>query len=313
MPKPIKIFNQKSKFLDSREIILKRRVSRSERKLLSIIIERFIDSLEHSNGVITDNGKNITLTQSIEQIFKEFDKNINSVIIRGYINDIVKGQALNSRYFATFLDGKDKFQSIKNKVQTTIRRRLGINKNGSLRVGGYLYSFLKDNRIKTQVLQLATKAITGQSTISQTRKELERLIVGDGKISGQLSNQYRVFINDTYQQIDNLESNLYAEELGLQSAFYAGGKIKTTRKFCCQRNGLIFTVDEIKKWKSLKFKGKSKNYNPITDQGGYNCRHRFRYVINAVALKMRPDLMENKQGKLISINEKESYKLNKCA
>lgn len=310
---PLEIFNTKSNFLDARELILKRKVSTAEMKLLSIIIDRFIDQLEKSGGIIINNGRNITLTQALELIFKEFEKNINSTIIKGYIDDIVKGQALNSRYFGTFVDDSKRFDIIRKIVQTTIGRRLGIAKNGTLKVGGYLYNFLKDNRIKNEVLELVTRAITSESSVSTVKSELKVLIAGDDKIDGQLSNQYRTFINDTYQQVDNLESNLYAEELGLQAAFYSGGKIKTTRNFCCQRNGLVFTIDEIKSWKNLTFQGKNKDYNPITDQGGYNCRHRYRYIINAIALKKRPDLKESKSGRLIPIKGKSNQKLNKCA
>lgn len=310
---PLEIFNKKDKFLDLREGILNRKVSTAEKKLLNIIIQQFIDELEKSGGKIINNGKNITLTQALEKIFNEFDKTLNATIIEGYVDDIVKGQALNSRYFGTFVDDPKKFDKIRKKVQITVSRRLGINPDGSLKKGGYLDSFLNDSRIKNETQTLVTRAITGEASISETKASLRVLIAGDDNIKGQLSNQYATFINDTYQQIDNLESSLYAEAIGLQAAFYAGGTINTTRKFCCQRNALIYTVDEIKSWKNLKFQGKNKNYNPLTDQGGYNCRHRYRYVINAIALRKRPDLRETKNGKLVSINGRKNPKYNQCA
>ena len=115
------------------------------------------------------------------------------------------------------------------------------------------------------------------------KNDIRTFVVGNNDRLGGLQSQYNTFIYDTFQQIDRLESGIYAKEIGMEAFIYSGGKISTTRKFCCQRNGKIWTVDEAKKWRNLNFQGKNKNYNPLVDLGGYNCRHSTQYISNVIA------------------------------
>ena len=299
MATPSQIFNEKSKFLDKREALLKRKVTTAERKLLNVIIDKFVDKLDVSGGVIQNNDKNIKITQGIQKIFEEFDKQVNAKLIEEYGDDILKGQALNETYFSTFDIDKKKFGNIKNDVRSTTNRRLGISSTGKVVKGGFLDNFIGDSTVKTQVQQLATEVITGESSRKDALNRLKRIVVGDAEVSGQLQNQYRTFIYDTYAEVDALESDLYANAIGLESAFYLGGTIKTTRRFCCQRNGNLYTVKEINAWNSLTWKGKKPGVPTLIQRGGYNCRHRLRYISNKVAVTERRDLTLSSTGKLI--------------
>jgi hypothetical protein len=299
MPTPQEIFDKKDKFLENREDVLDRKVIAAQKKLLDVIVDEFLDQLETSGGVIQNNGKNISATQAIEKIFADFDKTLNKDLVDGYIKDIQAGQALNTQYFSTFEEDPKQFATTSNRVQTTVRNRLGITKDNTIKRNGYLGNFLRNNPGRQEVLEIATKAITGEQSKAEARKQLATSVTGDGTVSGSLAGHYRTFINDTYQQIDNLESKEYATALGMKAAYYLGGTINTTRKFCRQRNGNLYTDEEIASWENLKWQGKNKNYDPFTDMGGYNCRHRFRYISNKQAARNRPDLELTEDGKLV--------------
>ena len=299
MPTAQEIFDKKDKFLASREATLNRKVAAAEKKLLDVVVEKFIDQLETSGGFITNNGKNISLTQALEQVFNEFDATLNKDLVGGYIKDIAAGQLLNKQYFQVFEEDPKKFANASGSAQKTVRARLGITKDGGIKAKGYLDNFIKSNPVKQEVLEIATKAITGQQSKAAARKQLQTSIAGDENVGGKLGGHYRTFINDTYQQIDNLEASLYADAIGMQAAYYLGGTINTSRKFCRQRNGNLYTTEEIESWQDLKWQGKNKNYNPLTDMGGYNCRHRYRYISNKQAARNREDLELTEDGKLV--------------
>jgi len=312
MATPNELHKEKINFLEDRESILKRKVTGAEKKLLDSIIEKFIDELEVSDGQIVSNGKNITLTQALEDIFENFDKTINRSLINTYIEDIGSAKVLNSKYFRTFEKDKFKFDKIKSSVDEQVNRRLGIKKDGSFKKAGFLDNFIKDTRLKNEFTELVTKGISGGVGFRELKSQVKEFVVGNPQRLGGLQANYGTFIYDTYQQIDRLSSGIYANEIGMQSFIYQGGKIADTRKFCCQREGELWTVEEAKKWRTLKFQGKSKNYNPLVDLGGYNCRHSTQYISNILAVGRRKDLELDKDGNLVPKKDASKQKLNKC-
>ncbi len=306
------IQKRKVDFLAAREGVLRRKVSAAEKKLLDLIIEKFIDELEVSNGIIVSNGKNIKLTQGLDKIFEEFNRIVQDGLINGYIKDISEVKLLNKSYFGEFETNKRILDIVSNKSSLQINRRLGISPKGVVLNGGFLNNFIKDNRLKNEFAELVTKGITGGTSFRELKADIKTFIIGNEDRLGGLQAQYRTFIYDTYQQIDRLESGIYAEELGMQSFIYSGGKIATTRNFCCQRNGKIWTVDEAKKWENLEFQGKNKDYNPLVDLGGHNCRHTTQYISNLISARRRDDLKLDDEGNLIVDKKGKKQKLNKC-
>jgi hypothetical protein len=307
-----KIHKDKLKFLERRENTLKKNVSGAQRKLLTVLVNKFMDQLQIENGKIVQNAKNIRLTLALDTIFNSFDKNINSKLIKSYADDMKGSTARNAEYFKSFEPNNKKFKKIKTGVDDLINARLGIKDNKPVK-GGFLDNFNKDSRMRNGFKELVTKGITGGVSRSDMNKQVRSFIVGTDGVGGALQKEYANFIYDTYQQVDNLAANNYAVSLNMQSFIYSGGKIKTTREFCCQRNGLIFTVKEAQKWQTLTFTGKSNPYNPLINLGGYNCRHSTQYISNITAAKRRSDLKLDKKGNLIKDATGTKQRLNQCS
>lgn len=310
MAKEDDIFKIKADWLDDREIILKRKVSTAERKLFNLIVEGFLDKVDTTDGKVDATGKNIRLTQEIDQLFEEFQRTTTANLIDGYLSDITRATKLNEKYFKLIDPGNKKFAPIRDNANRLALQRLGLTPKGNVIKDGFLDNFIKDNRIKNQVKEAVTKGITGGSSFRQLKQDVDIILTGAGETQGALQAQYRTFIYDTYQQIDRLTSSEYATQMKLKAFLYQGGKINTTRKFCCQRDGLVFTVDEAERWRNLRFDGKNKNYNPLVDLGGYNCRHHIRYLSNFKAAQMRDDLIVNDKGELIHKPGAKKQKLN---
>ena len=63
-----------------------------------------------------------------------------------------------------------------------------------------------------------------------------------------------------------------ARDAGIESFLWYGDIIGSSRPFCIVRAGKVFTIDQIKSWDKLIWKGK-KPGSTLINRGGYNCRH----------------------------------------
>lgn len=96
---------------------------------------------------------------------------------------------------------------------------------------------------------------------------------------------------DIYSQYERIGANEVRKRLGFVFAIYEGGEIETTRPFCEERNRKVFHESEIQKWIDLDWQGKNETgYNPFIDLGGYNCRHKLRWISKELAEYQRPEV-----------------------
>jgi hypothetical protein len=105
---------------------------------------------------------------------------------------------------------------------------------------------------------------------------------------GALEKHHRNFAFDLYSQIDRATSDVIRNDLGFVFAIYEGGLIETSRIFCEEHDGNIYHISEIKDFNPTE--AKPPNYNPITDLGGYGCRHHLNWISTAMAKAMGKDV-----------------------
>ena len=121
----------------------------------------------------------------------------------------------------------------------------------------------------------------------QMREDLNKTLIEKASIEKYFSR----WTHDIYVQYDRIGENQLRKKLGLTFAMYVGGEIETSREFCIERNGEVFHESEIMKWVDLEWQGKPESgYNPIIDCGGYNCRHKLRWISKELAARKRPEV-----------------------
>lgn len=217
--------------------------------------------------------------------------------------------ALNVSYFKE-LDVAG-YQALKAPLTEFLAGRLGVDATGAVVPGGYLDLLAGNTVVRQQVLTYAYSAQASGTGLEAYRVGLKQLVLGGDKpAEGLVATLYRE-AGDDFSRNDRALQTIAAKELGLQAFLYQGGLIDTSRPFCRVRNGKAFADFEIRKFgtkvdafggysdkKAGKFSGKSEPYDPFTDCGGYGCRHGLHAIPNLVALRLREDFGEDKDGKL---------------
>jgi len=315
MPKtPKGIFSDKMDLIDQSGIKLKNSYRLAERWLMARIIESVIPELEVEDGVIKNTNANQNIiTNKLNVVFAALRTGRNRDIVDDVLGTMGKITKANNSYFGIVGDlAEKKFVSASDRVSTIMKKSLGFNPDGTIRPNSFLAGISNNDEINAQIRDMAIRNIQGGNTVRQFTEELRDSIVTDKNGLGIMNRYYSETVNDRFAQYDRAEAKGFADELKMQAFIYSGGKVADTRKFCCQRNGKVFTRDESKRWSSMKWSGKNRGYVPLIDMGGYNCRHSPQWISNRVALRRRPDLELNENGKLVPKKGQRKPKLNRC-
>lgn len=272
---------RRSDLVDGLISVLENKVEQSQRHLLDLTVSQFVDKLQLTeDGRVRNTLHNKRLLANIDTIFDRFGKTAGVEIARLIAQGVQSVVNFNGEYYKMFTT-QAQLLPITATVKEFVQSWLGLTERGAVRANGYLDTLIKDTTVKNQIKDFALRSVIGQKGWMESKNELGKIV------SGRMSQYYRNFVYDTYSQVDRATGEVYAEKLGLQFAVYEGGIIKTTRKFCRERNGKVFHRTEIEKFNPPV--AKPPNYNPFTDLGGYGCRHHLNWIPDALAYIMRPD------------------------
>lgn len=264
-------------------------VKDAQKKLLSRFITEWVDDLDvdEGTGIIKNTLRNKRLLANIDKIFVQYVQTDGITIAKTLMDGITKILDFNGKYFKNFATHAE-LKPIEPQVKSLVESWLGLKGNGSLEGNGYLAKTISDPRILNDMKNLALRSVVGQQGYQATKDAVKSFINGNQETAGILERYHRNFVYDTFSQVDRATAGMYADKLGLDYAIYEGGLIKTSRKFCKERNGKVFTREEIAAFNPKE--AVPPNYNPFQDLGGFGCRHHLNWISYAVAVALRPDL-----------------------
>lgn len=175
--------------------------------------------------------------------------------------------------------------NLKDIIEGTVSRFKQYDKTvaDDLLIEGFLERYnSEDNKVLskyyTSVRNNTLKMIIEGKTLDEIKEYVESTNIG-----------YKQFAENTFARYERTASDVLRKRIGLKHAVYEGGTITTTRPFCSERDGKVFSEEEIESWNTLDWEGKSSPYNPFTDCGGYNCRHRLNWISEDLAKFLRDD------------------------
>jgi hypothetical protein len=271
-------------FIAQRENQIKSKVSLMQNKLYEDVILDFLNKIKKS-------GEDFSYTDlvQLENRIKKFGVNGHPEVLQEIIDATKSMSNLNLLYFSTLIDSPEKLNDIKIKTEKLVNRKLGLDDKGRIKPGGFLDRMITDKWVQRTILKEARKALAGGFDFQSTREKFKQIIVGGPKESGVIQKHYTTFTNDLLSSVNNNNNNIYATELGLNYARYAGGLIKTSRSLCIKNNGKIFSRKQIEALKEDPFiikmyGGNIDDYNPFELPGGYGCKHSWNWITDDYAV-----------------------------
>lgn len=295
------IWKEKLKHIEGIDDRHSKRLRRFQKKFFDVLAAILAERLSFSDeGDLTQGTRNLTISTAVNSAWKEVSIEYEDVVAQ-LINEMLRGSNLTSAYMKFQTPVSKKYKLADKKAKTLLQRLLGFTMDGkkvALVKGGLFDTIIGDNSIRNDVSRVLIKAATGGSGYKATLSEVRGLIQGaDGKL-GKFERYYQTNVYDTLNQADRIHNKVFADELKLQAFTYSGTVIGKTRTFCKHRANKVFLVSEAEEWNDLKWGGKTKNYKPLRDLGGYNCRHVARFISDAKAARKRKDLFIDEKGKL---------------
>ena len=286
--KTLKDFTKKrSELIASLMSSMDGQVKDNQKKLLEKVLEKFVDKLEKDeNGNVKNNDRNRNLLIQFDDIFKEYQKKEARDTVGLFLQSVGSIINFNQKYFSA-LDGQARTLPIIPKVKDFMKVWLGI-KGDIVEPNGYLDKLVSNDPAKIALKNQAMKIVIGQEGFEDAKKQIKTLIDGNQNTMGALEKHHRNFAFDLYSQIDRATSDVIRNDLGFVFAIYEGGLIETSRIFCEEHDGNIYHISEIKDFNPTE--AKPPNYNPITDLGGYGCRHHLNWISTAMAKAMGKDV-----------------------
>ena len=290
---------------------LEKQIQESQQGLLKKFLAGFGDLLQtDETGKVLNNAFNRNLLLSVDKVFADYGKQHNVLILAALMQGVNQLMDFNADYYGKF-EGETKLLPIRKKVVQNMRGWLGINADDTAQENGYLSTLIKSDAVKNQIKDFALKSVMGQAGWQDTKKNLEKLIAGDKDNLGALQKYHRNFSYDLLSQVDRATGKTYADDLKFEFAIYEGGLIETSREFCKKHNGNVYHISEIQKFNPQV--AKQPNYNPVTDLGGYGCRHHLNWIPTSLALMLRPDAKKfvEENYKPAPAEEKKAVEVNK--
>jgi transaldolase len=301
----LKEFTKKrTKLIGSLMSSMQSQIAENQRKVYERILDKFIDKLEKDeDGNVKNNDHNRRLLNEIDEVFKEYNKKEGRQTIELLLQSVTSIMSFNQGYFQA-LDGNARTLKIMPKVKDFMKGWLGI-KGDVVEPNGYLDKLIANDPAKIAVKNTAMKVVIGQEGFENAKKQFQTLIDGNKDTLGAFEKHQRNFAFDLYSQIDRATSDVIRNDLGFEFAVYEGGIIESSRIFCEEHDGKIYHISEIKKFNPKE--AKPPNYNPITDLGGFGCRHHLNYISTALAKAMGKDV-ENFEKQTKKTEEKTTKK-----
>lgn len=268
---------------------VEKRIGRASSELTKTMLKDFLQKLTVEQGKVIAQFNRRTLTL-FNQAFKTYQETTKTDLINSIVGDINSILNDNDSFYKKTAPG---YNLDKADIKTLLDRRLGIDDNGNLIKQGYMNGLLDDTSIRSEIQKFVFKEMFRASGFESFKKGLKIFIEGDKEKFGLFQKHYKTFSYDAYAQLNSYTSGVYANKLGMYHFIYNGGLIKTSREFCIERNGKVFSTEEAEEWKDdedLKAISDTESYNWLIDRGGYNCRHSIDFIAPEIAYVLRPDL-----------------------
>lgn len=278
------VFRDKEKFINTNLKRFESDILKLQTELWDLIAMEYIPDFNITKGGNLARN-NVNKAIALDKIFTQFDEEFQKSVLSRFANDLLKLTNFSKRQFAA--DGFKKATLDKISEQTGfINKSIGIDKKGNLIKGSYLDRLATTAEVRSKLKNYVVSQVNVKTNLKDFQKGFKDLVVGNKArgIKGELFKYHSQFSFDAFSQIGRVSDVFYGEQLGLGFFIYEGTLIKTSRCFCIKRKGMIFNIEDTRRWKNdSQLLGDPNTYNPLMELGRWRCRHQIRMISNELA------------------------------
>jgi hypothetical protein len=226
----------------------------------------------------------------LARVFDEVGSDEIQPLVNKLAKDMLEISGRNAGYYYAIGMDRQKVKQIADDV-SLIRSIIGVDADGKLIRGGYLYNLGRGDLVREEIKQYVLSSIAAGQSLSTFKAGLKNLVAGGADVRGALLGYWDRFAFDAYAQVREVNNLHFAKELGLKWFVYQGGIIETSRDFCRKKNGKVFSDKEaLLEWPKdpdLIDKKTKARYRPLIDRGRYNCRHFLMWISEERAMELK--------------------------
>lgn len=272
-----KIYQIKIDFMSNSIESFDKDLKRIQSDLFDMLVTDFISDLTVKDGVIVLNERNGRILTQLNKLLDEFKQQYSDDLFVGLGEKMLKSLELTSDYYIAMTGRKNIIGNLVDRLES-YKSLVGLNKNGNLIQGSFLDNLATGTELKTQLSNYMQRAVTTEMDYKSFTKGLKELVKGSDEVNGAMEKYVGTYAHDAFFQQSQMQENTFGEALGLDRFVYTGEIIKTSRPFCIERHGKIFTREQGESWNSINWAGKIPNVDFFAQVGGYGCRHMIRWV-----------------------------------
>ncbi len=288
------LYRRKENFINSKLTGMEKSVAGMADTLLSQLISDYLGKFQTEGGKILSNTYNVTLVNNLEKQFNKFAGKVSNINTQ-YGKDMLKTSVFSQDYYAAFPDISKDIVNNLTKGLGNIEAMIGL-KGDTVIAGSFLDSLNKMPEVQDQLKKFVLQNVAGNNSYSSFLTGITDLVKGKPGAEGMVQKYYRQYAYDTFNNVDAAINLQFAKSVGFKYFIYQGSIITDSRAFCKKRAGRVYSVAETLKWKNdPTLLGSPSTYNPLIERGRWNCRHSIKYISEALAFKMRPDLKRKKK------------------
>jgi hypothetical protein len=273
---------------------LEKRIKGLERDLWSKFIEGFSDIFNTSGRALEKSTANIYATnRRLESIFDSFENEESRREIEIFAKELIEIGENTNNYFLNVFGDEATVAERRNSLSLLLASMGIATVAGAIVPDGYLQRLGRFEGARADIQGYSTQSIVTGRGVTDFQRGLRNLILGTSDNNGVLRAWWAQYANDAYNQAHEIVNTNMAAELDLTYFIYQGDLIPTSRKFCIERAGKVFSKQEALTWKNdpdLIDPKTAASYNPFIERGRYNCRHWLNWISEALAFQLRPDL-----------------------
>ena len=242
-------------------------VVNAQNELLFNQLLKLLDKLEKDGDLIATSAKNAAVIEQVTDLLTQtlFESEYLNAL-KTFVGSFNSQAAMINEIYSMQFDFEDK-DLYKGLIRQSQKSTL---------------LFLDDDAIGQAVFEplqknLLTNIYSG-GKYSDMVKSIKEYLLGAEGVDPKLTSYVKRYARDSVAIFDNTYTQLISQDINVELWEYSGGTLKDSREFCLQRNGHVYTKDEIEGWASKDWQGKNPNTDAQTIfayRGGYNCIHSF--------------------------------------